>query len=217
MNDEELFTLARDRLFSAVIGDVLDALSRPEQILPAGLQPIDPAMIVVGRAMPVLVADVSGPQRQPFGKLTEALDQLVGGDVYLAHGGVKPCAAWGEILTGIARERGAAGAVLNGFHRDTNGILSQNWPVFSRGPYARDAAIRSTVLDYRVPIRIGSIAVTPGDLVFGDRDGVVVIPQAVEAEVIEAALAKVTAEQEVRAAIREGTSASVAYRTYGVL
>ena len=80
--------------------------------------------------MPVLMIDVHGPQKKPFGKLTEALDQLQPGDIYLASGGDMRCAYWGEILTATARTRGAEGAVIHGYHRDTPRVLEQNWPVF---------------------------------------------------------------------------------------
>jgi regulator of RNase E activity RraA len=174
-------------------------------------------MVLVGRAMPVLIADVFGPQRSPFGRLTEALDQLGSGEVYLARGGRTECAAWGEIMTATARVRGAAGAVLDGFHRDTVRVLEQDWPVFSRGRSAQDAGVRATVLDYRVPAEIGGVLVRPGDLVLGDLDGVVVVPAEIEDEVLERALTKATAENLVRQAIENGMSSTDAFATYGVL
>jgi 4-hydroxy-4-methyl-2-oxoglutarate aldolase len=215
--DETRFATLRTTLFTAVVGDILDSMGRFHQILPPEIRALDPAMTVVGRAMPVLIADVFGHQTEPFGRLTEALDQLDDGDIYLARGGKTPCAAWGEILTATARSRGANGAVIDGYHRDTNGILAQEWPVFSHGAYAQDAGVRSSVIDYRVPVQIGAVSVAPGDLVFGDRDGVIVIPQGIEDEVVERAVAKAETEQEVRQSILSGMSASAAYEAYGVL
>jgi regulator of RNase E activity RraA len=174
-------------------------------------------MKLVGRAMPVVMIDVFGPQEQPFGKLTEALDQLAPGDVYLAGGGGMRCAYWGEILTATARVRGAAGAVIDGFHRDTPRVLEQDWPVFSRGRYAQDSGVRTKVVDYRCPIEIGQVWVNPGDLVFGDLDGVVVIPAACEAEVIERSLEKARGEKLVRQEIEAGLSSTDAFRKYGIL
>jgi regulator of RNase E activity RraA len=175
------------------------------------------AMKVVGRAMPVVMIDVYGPQTQPFGRLTEALDQLRPGDVYLAGGGDMRCAYWGELLTATARTRGATGAVINGYHRDTPQVLAQNWPVFSRGRFAQDSGVRTKVVDYRCPIEIGGVWVEPGDLVFGDLDGVVVIPARVEKEVIEASLEKARGEKVVRKAIEGGMSATDAFKTFGIL
>ncbi|HPU55539.1 MAG TPA: RraA family protein, partial [Verrucomicrobiota bacterium] len=187
-SDAELFDLIRRELYTPVVGDILDALGFAHQFLPQPIQPMREDMKVAGRAMPVLMIDVYGPQRQPFGRLTEALDQLQPGEVYLASGGEMRCAYWGEILTATAKKRGAVGAVINGFPRDTPRVLEQDWPVFSRGRFAQDSAVRTQVVDYRCPIEVGQVRVEPGDLVFGDLDGVVVVPRKVEVEVVERAL-----------------------------
>lgn len=217
MTDADRLTLVRERLNTAVIGDILDSLGRFHQFLPQPIQPIRDHLRLAGRAMPVLLRDVYGPQPQPFGRLTEALDQLQPGDVYLAAPTRARCAAWGELLTATAKARGAVGAVIDGFHRDSLRVHEQDWPVFSRGRYAQDAGVRTSVVDFRVPVQIGSVAVSPGDLVVGDLDGVVVVPAAIEDEVIERALEKVSTEGLVRAAIEAGMTSSAAWQRYGVL
>src|SRR5579872_7345156 len=141
-NDAELFQLMCRELYTPVVGDILDGLKYYHQFLPQPLQPIREGMVVAGRAMPVLMIDVHGPQKKPFGLLTQALDDLKAGEVYIAGGGAMRCAYWGELLTATARTRGAVGAVIDGFHRDTPQVLSQNWPVFSRGRYAQDSSVR---------------------------------------------------------------------------
>ena len=214
---EPIIKSIRDGLFSAVIGDVLDSMGHFHQILPPHLRPMKKEMKLVGRAMPVHLADVYGIQPEPFGKLTLALDQLEQGEVYVAAGGSAPCSAWGEILTTTAKIRGAVGAVIDSYHRDTPKILELDWPVFSRGPYAQDAAVRSIVEAYRVPIEIGGVLVRPGDLIMGDVDGVVVIPREIEDEVVAAALEKVRTENLVLNAIRDGMSSTKAFQTFGVL
>lgn len=215
--DTERFTLVREDLSTPVVGDVLDQLERTHQFLPQGIHALHPAMLLVGRAMPVLITDVFETQRSPLGRLTEALDQLEPGHIYLARNGRAQCAALGEILTATARGRDAAGAVIDGFHRDTVRILEQDWPVFSRGRFAQDAGARARVVDHRVPLEIDGVLVHPGALIVGDIDGVVVVPSAVEDEVPDLALAKVTAENVVREAIEGGMSNTTAFATYGVL
>lgn len=215
--DQDRFTVVRAHLYTPVVGDILDQLGLTHQFLPPEIRPLVDAMQVVGRAMPVLIADVFGPQKHPFGRLTEALDQLAPGEVYLARGGRTQCAAWGEILTATARTRGAVGAVIDSYHRDTQQVLAQDWPVFSRGSYAQDAGVRASVKDYRIPVEIGSVMVSPGDLVFGDGDGVLVIPASVESEVLERALSKASTESLVRRAIEEGMSSTEAIAQFGVL
>jgi 4-hydroxy-4-methyl-2-oxoglutarate aldolase len=216
-SDSELFELIKTHLYTPVVGDILDVLGFTHQFLPQAVQPLLPEMKLAGRAMPVLMIDVHGPQKKPFGLLTEALDQLQPGEIYLASGGDMRCAYWGEILTATARMRGAVGAVINGFHRDTPRVLEQNWPVFSRGRFAQDSGVRTQVADYRCPIEIGSVSVAPGDLVFGDLDGVVIVPCRVEREVITAALQKAVGENLVRKEIENGMSSTSAFQKYGIL
>jgi regulator of RNase E activity RraA len=215
--DFELFDRIRQYLYTPVVGDILDNLGYFHQFLPPGIRAIAPGMRIVGRAMPVQLADAAGPQKQPFGRLTEALDQIEPGEVYLVTGGSQNCAAWGEILTATARTRGGAGAVIDGYHRDTPRVLEQNWPVFSRGSYAQDAGVRSSVVNFRCAIEIQGVMIQPDELVFGDVDGVVIIPQAVEQQVIELAMEKATGEKRVRKEIEAGASSSEVFRKYGIL
>lgn len=216
-SDNDLFALCIRELYTPVVGDILDDLGFTHQFLPQPIQSLREEMKLAGRAMPVLMIDVFGRQKKPFGLLTEALDQLQPGEIYLASGGDMRCAYWGEILTATAKKRGAVGAVINGFHRDTPKVLEQNWPVFSRGRFAQDSAVRTQVVDYRCPIEAGQVKVHPGDLIFGDLDGVIVVPKEVEAEVIERALAKGRGEKLVRKEIEAGMSSTDAFKKYGIL
>ena len=216
-NDAEMFDLIRAELYTPVVGDILDDLGFTHQFLPQPIQPAREEMKLAGRAMPVVMIDVFGKQKKPFGLLTEALDQLEPGEIYLASGGEMRCAYWGEILTATAKKRGAAGAVINGFHRDTPKMLEQNWPVFSRGRFAQDSSVRTQVVDFRCQIEIGQVTVQPGDLVFGDLDGVDIVPKKVEAEVVERALAKARGEKLVRKEIEAGMSSTAAFKKYGIL
>lgn len=216
MTDNLVDLVVRERLYTAVLGDILDQMGYMTQFLPADVRAIDTGMKVVGRAMPVQLAASTKVRGQGFANLTAALDQLEAGEVYLASGGNLPCAAWGELMTAAARRRGAVGAVVNAFHRDTDRVLEQGWPVFSRGAYAQDAAFRSVVLAYRVRIDVDGVDVSPGDLVVGDRDGVLIVPQIVEAEVVGLALEKMHAEGRMRAAIEGGVSASDAFGSFGI-
>ncbi|MDZ8117015.1 RraA family protein [Pontiella agarivorans] len=216
-SDEALFELMKHELYTPVLGDILDDLGNYHHFLPQPVQPAREAMKIAGRAMPVVQADVYGPQEKPFGLLTEALDQLEAGEVYIASGGDMRCAYWGEILTATARMRGAAGAVVNGFHRDTPQMLEQNFPVFSRGRYAADSGVRTIIQAYRVPIEVGGVWINPGDLVFGDLDGVLIIPKEIETEVVCKALEKARGEKMVRKEIENGMSSTDAFAKYGIL
>jgi len=223
MDDPAAFASLRDKLFTAVVGDVLDKLGFRRQFLPQAIKPLKSEMTIVGRAMPVLEADVfddSGTGAlggKPFGLMLEALDDLRPNEVYVATGGSFAYALWGELMSTRARFLGAAGAVLNGFVRDAAGIEALGFPTFSRGLYAQDQGPRGKVIDFRTSIEIEGVRVAPGDLIFGDREGVLVIPSEVEGEAIAAALAKAATEDRVAAAIRGGMSASEAFERFGVL
>lgn len=216
-NDRELFELIKSELYTPVVGDILDGMGYYHQFLPQSIQPIRPEMKLAGYAMPVLMIDVYGPQKKPFGLLTEALDQLQPNEIYLASGGEMRCAYWGELLTATAKKRGAVGAVLNGYHRDTPQVLTQDFPVFSRGAYAQDSSVRTQVADYRCRIEVGQVTIQPGDLIFADMDGALAIPRPLIAEVIEKSLEKARGEKLVRKAIENGMSATEAFRTFGIL
>lgn len=216
-SDAELFEIMRRELYTPVVGDILDRYGETHRFLPQPIQPLREEMKVAGRAMPALLIDVYGPQKKPFGLLTESLDDLRAGEVYVASGGEMRCAYWGELLTATSRVRGAVGAVINGFHRDTPQVLAQNWPVFSRGRFAQDSSVRTQVVDFRCPIEVGGVQVAPGDLVFGDLDGVLIIPRRLEQEVITGALEKARGEKVVRKAIEGGMSATEAFKTFGIL
>ena len=216
-NEAQLFSLMKKRLYTPVVGDILDAMGYTHQFLPPELRPLREEMKLAGRAMPVLMIDVFGPQKKPFGLLTEALDQLREHEIYIAAGGTGRCAYWGELPTATARVRGAAGAVLDGYHRDTPQVLAQNWPVFSRGAWAQDSSVRTQVVDFRCNIEIGQVTIHNGGLIFGDMDGILVIPSEVEQEVLEQAREKASGEKKVRAAIESGMSATEAFRVFGIL
>jgi 4-hydroxy-4-methyl-2-oxoglutarate aldolase len=225
IEDDVLFANLRDRLFTAVVGDVLDKMGWRRQFLPQAIGPLRSDMKLIGRAMPVLEADVFDESSRPygaaaaksFGLMFEALDDLRRGEVYVATGGSLRYALWGELMSTRARYLNAAGALLNGFVRDAAGIEALDFPTFCRGLYAQDQGPRGKVIDFRVAVEIEGVRIKPGDLIFGDREGVLAIPAEVEAEAVEAALAKASTENRVATAIRGGMSAREAFETFGVL
>lgn len=223
MTDSELFKAIREGLFTAVVGDVLDTLGYRHQFLPAGIKPLVPGTRLVGRAMTVLEADYpegtgSGPlSDKPFGIMFEALDSLKSDEIYIATGSSLKYALWGGLMSTRAQHLNAAGAVLDGFIRDTGDIRRLGFPAFSRGAYAQDQGVRGKVIDYQVPVRIGDAEIRPGDLLFGDDEGVLVIPAAIEAEAVEMAIEKATTENAVAKAIRAGMSTQDAFDQFGVM
>jgi regulator of RNase E activity RraA len=223
--DEALFEIARGELFTAVVGDIMDQLGMQRQFLPPHIRPLRDDMVVIGRAMPVLEADVfeghsshANPMiAKPFGMMLEALDDLKPHEVYVCAGASPRYALWGELMSVRARQLGAAGAVLDGYSRDTREILNLGFPTFSYGAYAQDQAPRGKVLDFRVPLKLDETTIRPGDILFGDLDGVCVVPQEAVVEVFSRALEKARGEKRVRQALENGMSAAEAFARYGIL
>ncbi len=226
-NDKELFILAKQDLFTALVGDVLDKLGFLHQFLPQQLKPLDPKMVIIGRAMPVLEADVFDEvtegsnnllMQKPFGLMFKALDSLKENEVYICTGSSPKYALWGGLMSVRAMKLNAAGAIVNGFSRDTNQVLDLKFPTFSLGTYAQDQGPRGKVIDYRVAIEWDHIRISPGDIIFGDRDGVLVIPKEVEEEAFTGALKKAHEEKLVLKTLQsDGMSSVDAFQKFGIM
>jgi regulator of RNase E activity RraA len=225
-SDDELFALTRRELFTAVVGDVMDKLGLQQQFLSPRIQPLTRDMVVIGRAMTVLEADVFAEKvegsanplmSKPFGLMLEALDDLKPNEIYICTGSSPTYALWGELMSTRAMKLGAVGAVVDGYSRDTRGILSLDFPVFSYGAYAQDQGPRGKVIDFRCPIETSNVRIESGDIVFGDVDGVCIIPRKAERDVFRLALEKARGEKLVAKAIKEGMSAVEAFRKFGIM
>ena len=217
-NDTELFNLMEQQLYAAVLSDALDAAGYREQALRHTIRPLYPEAVVVGRAMPVLCVEVYEMPDEPYQQEIAAVDSLKQNDVIICSTNESPrICIWGELLSTAARARGARGAVIEGLIRDARQITAMQFPVFMTGFSPIDSYGRGDVIAYNVPIECGGVPVNPGDIVFGDIDGVVVIPQAVEVEVIEAALEKVRGENRTRDELRAGATLRDVYDKYGIL
>lgn len=219
-DDATLFATIRERLFTAVIGDVMDAAGLTRQFLPPHLKPLDDRSLLVGRAMPLIEADIAEgePQQQPFGLMFKALDDLKPGEVYVCSGSTGAYALWGELMSTRAQKLGATGAVVDGFHRDTRGIRRLGFPVFSAGAYAQDQRPRGRVTDFRTRLTFANgTVVDPGDLIVGDIDGVLVVPAAHVADIVAAALDKAGAEKHVERLIAEGEATAAIFDRTGIM
>lgn len=221
--EEPLFRRIRDELFSAVLGDVMDEMGLTRQFLPPDIRALVPETVIAGRAMTVQEADCATDtgarsDAKPFGLMFEALDGLKPGEIYICTGSSPTYALWGGLMSTRARALGAAGAVLDGYHRDTREILGLGFPIFSAGSYAQDQRMRGRVIDFRCPIQFrNGCRVNDGDLLVGDIDGVVVVPAAQERQVLEAAFAKVKGEGTVRDMILAGRTTADIFAETGIM
>ncbi|MGC9347554.1 MAG: RraA family protein [Anaerolineae bacterium] len=222
LSTDELRAWIREELYVAAVCDVLDGLGYREQAMHQRLRPLLPDRNncgFVGRArtlqwMPVEYVDSS----DPYGLEIAAIDALEGGDVVVHstdYAGTN--APWGELMSTAAQVKGVAGCVCDSQIRDCVKIIEMGFPVYYTGIRPLDSQGRGRVMAYDVPIQCGEVLVHPGDLVFADFDGVVVIPQQVEEETLRLAYEKVNKETMTRQELLEGKSLREVYDRYGVL
>ncbi|MCB1518914.1 MAG: RraA family protein [Hyphomicrobiaceae bacterium] len=217
--DPALFDTIRTSLTSSVLGDVMDAAGLRRQFLPPRLKPVGDIRVLVGAAMTVLERDISeDADIEPFGLMFNALDDLKAGEIYLCTGSRNPYALWGELMSSRAQALGAVGAVVDGFHRDTAGILARKFPVYSAGAYAQDQRSRGAVMDFRCPLTFDNgTRVECGDIIVADVDGVLAIPASVATEIVAAALEKSSAEKQVQGMIEAGQSTADIFERTGIM
>lgn len=216
--ESALFDLMQSELYSAVIGDILDKMGYRQQTMAARLRPIYADAVVVGRAMPMLGMEVYKIPDKYYELCIESLDSLEPGEVpVITAGGAQSAAFWGELLATATRARGGRGAIVDAYSRDVNQLIRMQFPVFATGIRPTDSLGRIDVVDYRVPVQCGDVLVNPGDIVFADYDGVVVLPSEDWREAVELALEKVRGENMVREELRKGMKLRDAFTKYGIL
>jgi 4-hydroxy-4-methyl-2-oxoglutarate aldolase len=219
-SDGELFRLIRAELFTSVVGDICDEIGLRDRFLPPAIRPLGgrSSTVMAGRAMPVIEQDVEteSPGTTEFGLMFEALDSLGPDEIYFSAGARRPYALFGELMSITAMKRGAAGVVCDGNVRDTEGILALGFPVFCHGSYALDQRGRGLVTAYRVSVRIGDLTIAPGEILVGDTDGVIAVPRSEEERVFTLALKKARTENRIKEALEQGSSATDAFRNFGM-
>ena len=209
-------------LYTAAICDILDEFGYRNQAMHQRLRPLLPDIRncgFVGRAKTLQWEEVNYvDEEDPYKLEIEAMDSLNKNDVVVHSTDVNSTnAPWGELMSTLAKRKGVAGCVCDSQVRDCIKIIEMDFPVFYAGIRPLDSKGRGLVVGYDVPVKCGEVLVNPGDLVFADFDGIVVIPQAIERIVIKKATEKVGAENLSRAALLEGKSLKEVYDTYRVL
>lgn len=217
-SDLDLFAQLENTLYTAVVSDALDDLGAREQAMAEHLRPVGSKTKFAGRARTITCMDVYHLDDDPYGMEIEAIDSILPGEVVVvATGGSRRNAPWGELLSTAAVGRGARGAVVDGLVRDVRRIQELGFPVFAAGMKPVDSKGRGRVVGYNVPVQCGGVLVTPGDLVFGDLDGVITIPAAMVEEVVRLAADKASRENHSRDELRRGAYLRSVYEKYGVL
>lgn len=210
--------MMRESLYSAAVADAIDKIGLHHQSPRVPLHPMTGIHRLIGRCKTTLWIEFDYDDPDSYAGELQAVDGCRPDDVVICAGqGAMRAAIWGELLSLAARNAGCVGAIVDGAVRDIEQMEAMKFPVFGRGGSVYDAMNRQKVVEVDVPVDVGGVRFSPGDLVFADRDGVVVVPRDVEDEVVRGAWTKVHAENEVREEIRKGMPASEAWRRYGVL
>lgn len=216
--ETELFSELEQKLFTAVICDVLDDMGYRNQSMTTHIAPIGPDMVVIGRAKTVLAADVYTQPDKPYEMEIEALDSAgLNEVVVVATNHSTTNAFWGELLSTYAMIKKVRGAIVEGGSRDIRQIRQMGFKLFTSNINPLDSKGRCLVIDYDCEINCGGVLVKPQDLIFADYDGIVVIPKAVEKEVIERSLNKVSTESQFISDLKNGLSLQKAFERHGIL
>ncbi len=221
-NDHDTFAFIKQHLYVPVVCDILDELGYRNQAMHHRLRPLLPNMEecgFIGRAKTFLWKEVDYfDKNDPYGLEIEAIDSLTAGEVVVhssdANGTNAP---WGELMSTLAKRKGVAGCVCDSQIRDCIKIIKMNFPVFYTGIRPLDSKGRGLVVAYDVPVHCGNVQVNPGDIVYADFDGIVVIPQLVEHKVVELAKEKVAAEDLSRQELLTGKSLREVFDKYKAL
>jgi 4-hydroxy-4-methyl-2-oxoglutarate aldolase len=219
-NDTARFAWIRERLYVPAVCDILDSLGHRNQAMHQRLRPLDSSnCTIVGRARPFRWMETDYVvEADPYGMEIEAMDSLKTGDVVVHstdHAGTN--APWGELMSTVAKRNGATGCICDSQIRDCQKIMQIGFPVFYTGIRPLDSMGRGRVMAYDVPVKCGEVLVNPGELVFADFDGVVVVPRAVEDQVLRLAEEKVGKENASRRELLKGRTLRDVYNQYKVL
>jgi regulator of RNase E activity RraA len=208
----------RQLLSSALLADVLDGLGHRHSALPMEIRPLDVEWKLCGRAATLSAMTVAAEPAHPYAVEMECIDALRPGEVLVATtNGDRGSALWGELLSTAARARGAVGAVIDGLTRDAARIRAMGFPVFAAGFCPLDSKGRLDCIAHGQPVRIANVVVRPGDWVFGDIDGLVVVPAELTDEAFARALAKAQGESRVRDELARGRGLREVFAEYGIL
>lgn len=209
----------RTTLFVSVVSDCLDQAGYRRQALAPRIRPLDDTLVMVGRARTAAFMEVYRvDEGNPYDLEIKLIDSLRPGDIpVFACANPARVAPWGELLSTAASVRKAAGALMDGCVRDIKAIRAMGFPVFHGGIAPLDSKGRGRVMELDVPIECGGVAVSSGDLVFGDADGVVVIPREAEEEVLRLAFEKVAGERNTLRDLQRGDSLGEVFARYGIL
>lgn len=203
-------------LSTAIFADVMQELNVDDFLLPVEIKPNMPDAKIMGRARTVQLCPMASsyaPMDAYRGHFL--IDEMEPGEILVVAGGLGQCAYFGELMATLARRQGLAGTIIDGFTRDSAEVMAMKYPVFARGNYAKDIRDHGTVGDRDTPVHLGRVSISSGDLIFGDNDGVVRIPSAMEELILRKAVELQKREAEIKSLIEQQVPVSQIFNTVG--
>ncbi len=207
-----------DKLYPAVVADVLDELGYRRQTLPPFIRPLTPTCRISGRVFPARAEAVKSIPANPYKLEIAAVEAMTRGDILVVDAdNDQSCGFWGELLTTACMYKGVRGVVMTACTRDVWKLKELDFPIFGIGFNPADSKGRADIVSIGEPIKIGSVKIKRGDLLLGDEDGIVIIPQDAISDTLRLARKKASSENVVRARLAAGMPMGEAFRKYGVL
>jgi len=218
-SEAELFNYLEENAYASVFSDILDELGHRFQVISphSGIHPLERTFVVAGRAV-TLLNERDDDEYEPYDAVIKCIDSLDPDTVLVATSSdAFDVGIMGELTATALRARRNRGAIINGYSRDVRKLIEMKFPVFAWGPSPIDTTGRARVTNYNIPIIVGGVRVSPGDLVFADLDGIVVVPKDLESRVIAEVIERINTENAVRRELAAGRRMAEVWGKYHVL
>jgi 4-hydroxy-4-methyl-2-oxoglutarate aldolase len=222
MNNEKerkLFAFLEDNAYAAAFSDIMDEMGYRHQVVSpdAGIKPLRHQYVAMGRAVTLLNAPDDNDVN-PYDLVIKCIDAIASETILVATGTEHlETGIMGELTATALKVKGCRGAIVDGFTRDAKKILNMGYPTFAWGSSPIDTTGRVRVVKTNIPVTIGGVTIAPGDMVYADMDGIVVIPRQIEDEVVAKVIERVSTEDVVRKELAEGRKMADVWTDHGVL
>lgn len=217
--ESDLFDYLEKHSYAAAYSDIMDEMDFRKQVVSpnARIKPLKNNYVAIGRAVTLLNSPDKN-KNNPYDLVIQCIDAMSSGTI-LVTTGTEPLETgiMGELTATALRVNGCRGAVVNGYTRDARKLMEMNFPTFAWGSSPIDTTGRVRVVETNIPITIGGVSITPGDMVFADMDGIIVIPRVIESEVIKKVMERISTENTVRKELANGKSMAEVWSKHGVL
>ena len=208
----------KKNMYSGVLCDVMDEMGCRNQCIGKELMPLKDDTVIFGPAFTSIATTVYSMPESPLTAQCKVVDQLEEDEIYvLVTRGDYNCAVFGELFATRVNNKKCAGVLLDGYARDLKALKEMDFPLFYAGHDPRTSKGRAEINECQIPVIMYGVTINPGDIIFGDIDGVAVIPKDIADEVIEKAFETIKSEDQVRESLRQGATMEAVYAKHGTI